>query len=100
MTVTRADLLTRLTNPARASAETQNTVLLTSAACADMLEAKAEIERLQAVLKECSDDLAAELNVRYHKTLDYPSQRRAYDRDMVPVIEARKLLGLEQKAGE
>jgi hypothetical protein len=54
--------------------------------------ARADNERLRAALKECADDLEAELNGRYEKTLDYPSQRARYDRDMVPVVEARKLL--------
>ncbi len=56
---------------------------------------QAEIERLRAALKECADDLAAFIEHQYAKTLDYPSQKRHYDRDMTPVIEARRLL--EQK---
>lgn len=51
-----------------------------------------EIERLRTLLKECADDLEAELNARYDKTLDYPSQRLKYDRDMTPVREARSAL--------
>ncbi len=56
-------------------------------------DAISEIERLRAALKECSDDLESELRGRYDKTLDYPSQRNRFDRDMKPVVEARKLLG-------
>ena len=54
---------------------------------------QAEIERLRAALKECADDLEAELNGRYANTLDYPSQRIKYDRDMTSVRAARTLLG-------
>ena len=51
-----------------------------------------EIERLRAALRECADDLEAYINAHYGKTLDWPSQQRRYDRDMIPVVEARKLL--------
>ena len=32
------------------------------------------------------------VNAEYRGTLDYPSQKRKYDRDMGPVLRARKLL--------
>jgi hypothetical protein len=50
------------------------------------------LKRLCDCLKECSDDLAAHVEYHYSRTLDYPSQKRRYDADMQPVIEARKLL--------
>ena len=55
-------------------------------------EQQAEIERLRAALKECADDLEASVNAEYHGTLDYPSQRRKWERDLQPVAAARKLL--------
>lgn len=51
-----------------------------------------EIDRLRAALKECADDLEASVNAEYRDTLDYPSQKLKYDRDMQPVMSARKLL--------
>jgi hypothetical protein len=53
---------------------------------------KAEIERLRAALKECANDLESELNGHYQGTLDYPSQQCKFERDMEPVVAARKLL--------
>lgn len=58
-----------------------------------MIQAADKIERLRAALKGCADDLEASVNAEYRGTLDYPSQRRKYDRDMGPVIRARHLLG-------
>jgi hypothetical protein len=52
------------------------------------------VERLRAALKECADDLEAEIRDRYKLTMDvYPSEKRKFDRDMASVIAARKLLG-------
>ncbi len=52
-----------------------------------------KIGRLRAALKECADDLEAELRDRYKLTMDtYPSEKHSFDRDMVPVLNARKLL--------
>ena len=50
------------------------------------------ISALEAALKECADDLEASVNAEYRGTLDYPSQKRKYDRDMGPVLRARSLL--------
>lgn len=50
---------------------------------------------LQAELVEalrCADDLAAMVEHHYDRTLDSPSQRRRYDRDMAPVLRARALI--------
>lgn len=51
MSVTRADLLTRLRHPAKSSAVGERTVLLTGQVCSDMREAADEIERLLALVK-------------------------------------------------
>lgn len=44
-------------------------------------------------LRECAEDLEAYVNAEYAGTQDkYPSQRRRYDRDMLPVIHAKEIL--------
>lgn len=53
---------------------------------------KAENAKLRDALKECADDLEASVNAEYRDTLNYPSQKRKYDRDMGPVLRARSLL--------
>jgi hypothetical protein len=51
------------------------------------------ISRLAAALRECSDNLAAMVSREYGGTQHgYDAQRRAYDRDMAPVLRARELL--------
>jgi hypothetical protein len=60
--------------------------------CRGFLELQAENARLREALAECADDLAAELNGRYGSTLDHPSQKARWERDMAPVIAARRLL--------
>ena len=52
-----------------------------------------KIERLRAALRACADDLEASVNAEYHGTLDYPSQKRKWERDLEPVKRARELLG-------
>lgn len=52
----------------------------------------AYIVQLEAALKECADDLESELNGRFMGTLDYPSQRHRYERDMASAVKARRLL--------
>jgi hypothetical protein len=52
-----------------------------------------EIARLRAALKKCADDLEIMFRSAYRDTLDYPSMNRRFDRDMKPVVAARKLLG-------
>ena len=49
--------------------------------------AAAEIERLRAALRECADDLAAEIEARYPAPIRraFSSEQRRYDRDMEPV---------------
>jgi hypothetical protein len=55
-------------------------------------------EALEA-LRECSDELAEWVQEHYRVTLHYPSERRRFDRDMEPVLKARAILALYQKAG-
>jgi hypothetical protein len=56
-------------------------------------EAADEIEKLRAALKECADDLEAEIMHRYGDTAHkYPGERQKRDQDMAPVIKARDLL--------
>jgi hypothetical protein len=51
-----------------------------------------EIERLRALVKTLADDLEDELKGHYRGTLDYPSERRRFERDMANVYEARRAL--------
>jgi hypothetical protein len=50
------------------------------------------ISRLAAALRECADDLAAEIDARYPTREAYPSEMHRYQRDMDTVIRARALL--------
>ncbi len=56
-------------------------------------DAADEIARLRAALKECADDLANEIEGRFNSVGRHPGMKRRYDRDMVPVNNARALLG-------
>ena len=48
-------------------------------------------ENLANRLKECADDLEAEINARYANTQDtYPSEKQRYDRDMQTVIRSEE----------
>lgn len=49
------------------------------------------------VLRECADDLAIELDMRYQSRSHYPSELRKYENEMQPVYRARALL---QSVGE
>lgn len=60
-------------------------------------EAAAEIERLRGLLKECANDLAAEIEHRYDRMKDHPAMMPKYERDMEPVTRARAALSPEQK---
>lgn len=61
--------------------------------CGIMNEAADEIEKLRVALKECADDLEAEIMRRYGETAHkYPGERQKRDQDMAPVIKARDLL--------
>jgi len=53
----------------------------------------AENAKLRTALIDCANDLEASVDAEYRGTLDYPSQRRKYDRDMEPVKRAREALG-------
>lgn len=64
----------------------------------------AEIANLRAALKECADDLEAEVEARYsHGVKEHPAMTPKYNRDMAPVYTARDLLATtgtdEQTAG-
>lgn len=60
----------------------------------------AEIERLRSLLKECADDLAAEIEHRYDRVKDHPAMLPRYERDMEPVTKARTALASEQKGSQ
>jgi predicted nucleic acid-binding Zn-ribbon protein len=51
----------------------------------------------EAALKECADDLEAELQSSYQHMHDYPSQMAKFERDMAPVYRARAALSPEAK---
>lgn len=51
-----------------------------------------DIERLQAMLKECADDLESEIEGRYHGVKDHPAMTPKYERDMETVKRARALI--------
>jgi hypothetical protein len=63
-----------------------------------MLKVSVEITRLRAALKECADGLAEYVEHHYDRTKDHPAMKRRYDRDMQPVIDARKLLGVHEQS--
>ena len=49
-------------------------------------------EEWREVLRECADDLAIELDMRYGDSRKYPSEQRKYEAEMQPVYRARSLL--------
>jgi hypothetical protein len=58
---------------------------------------KAENDKLRAALKECADDLEAEITHRYGDMVPkYPRERLKRDQDMAPVMKARAALGEKQ----
>ena len=59
----------------------------------DAKEAADEIERLRTVLKECADDLEAEVEGHYQHVKDHPAMAPKYERDMASVRKAREILG-------
>lgn len=52
----------------------------------------AENVKLRSLLKDCADDLEAEINARYDRVLHVPAMRKDYDRDMETVNKAREAL--------
>jgi len=52
------------------------------------------LDQMIEALRECSDDLEAEIRYRYGGSgrLLYPSEQIKFDRDMLPVKRARALL--------
>lgn len=60
---------------------------------AEIERLRAENEKLRAALKECAQDLEAEINARYQ--IDgkvHPAEQRKYDRDMSTVRAAAAAL--------
>lgn len=51
-----------------------------------------QIAALEIALKDCADDLEAEIEARYGSTKEHPAIRRKYERDIAPVRSARLLL--------
>lgn len=59
-------------------------------------EARERVTALEALLRECADDLSSWIDQAYPKnTMHYPSQKRRYERDMELVRRVWKLLGME-----
>jgi hypothetical protein len=83
------DIVERLKFHGQLERQSEVTNALCKALCN---EAADEIERLRASLRECADDLAAEIEYHYAGTKDYPSEKRRYERDIQSVIKARALL--------
>lgn len=48
-------------------------------------------------LKECADDLEAEIEARYQDIKDNPAITKRYERDMEPVVCARKAIALAER---
>lgn len=51
------------------------------------------IEALERALRDCVEDLEAEIAYRYTSVLQYPAMKSKYELDMEPVARARALLG-------
>ena len=51
-----------------------------------------EVERLRALVRELSDDLAVELDARYEGTLHHHVMKRRCERDMNVIHRARAVL--------
>lgn len=77
-----------------------NSAFIAAANPATVLTLLSERDALLAALRETADDLAEEILDRYDRTLDHPTMKRRYDRDMEPVIRARALLTALQSQGE
>lgn len=62
---------------------------------AEMARLRARVAELEARLRECADDLEAELKARHLQADGKPHPALAHDfeRDMAPVRNARALLG-------
>ena len=63
---------------------------LAKEAADEILRLRAENEKLRAALKDCADDLEAEINTRYGNV--HPALQRRYDRDMASVRAAAAAL--------
>ena len=62
------------------------------------LEANARIAELDALLKDCADELEARLDEDYKRSDGsiFPEHRSKYERDMAPVVAARAALNGEK----
>lgn len=65
-----------------------------SAYRARLATAENHIGALQAALKECADDLEAELHTKYKDSAGHvhPALQRRYERDAAVILRARSLL--------
>lgn len=59
---------------------------------AEIKKLRAENARLRALVKDLADDLESELKAHYDGTLQYPGERRRFERDMDSVYRARAAL--------
>lgn len=55
-----------------------------------LISAAKRIEELEALVHELADDLEAEVEGHYEGTKDHPAMTPKYERDMEPVVRARK----------
>lgn len=64
----------------------------------DLLAAQDKtIAALREALKECADDLASEIEARFNSVKRHPAMANKYERDMVPVNNARAALALAEE---
>jgi hypothetical protein len=90
-----SDIVERLKSP-EVFLDHGGMVSLVAYEAADALEAQAkEIQELKALLKDCADDLEAEVEARYGENAKKCMPHR-YERDMAPVVAARAALNGEK----
>lgn len=70
----------------------KHTVALLKDLLADRSDAQLQICLLSKALKDCADDLEAEIEERYRDSKAHPPTRIKYRRDMDVVLTARNLL--------
>ena len=51
------------------------------------------LKQIRLALRECSEDLDAELKVRYGEGVTHPTEERRLRRDRGPVVDAQYCLG-------
>jgi hypothetical protein len=52
------------------------------------------VDDMAASLEELTNDLEAELIEKYGRHMQYPHERSRFERDMQPVLAARRLLAI------